>query len=317
MNLGSIHKKLQESNPSVYQNTNQTAIPQITDAINQNLLQLNLIQNQLNLKNNVQQELLLKQKKLIQFENDRLYKQLQMLETIQSNILNKNAILQQINVDANKKDANIQILICSIVFIVLLLINIFLYGFKIISFPFFMIVIIFLLLLYICILIFYYNIFLFGDSISGNIQRNINKTEKALQKWGEIIQTDINDSLESTWIQNHCSKIQPTSPEENGSGTEESIYSSGYNQLEDGSINENNIAHIGNTNAIKETSGYFYYDASSPAQQLIPTPIPSTINLSNRIEWVDYSQNGTNQYNHNTQQRSSPLISNTTTTSNI
>ena len=95
--INSDYNKLIWSNIGNYQNTNITAIPIIIKSINENLAELTLIQNQMNTKNNINQEILVKKDQLLRMKNDDLMKQLRELEVIESNIANKNRIIEQVN----------------------------------------------------------------------------------------------------------------------------------------------------------------------------------------------------------------------------
>jgi hypothetical protein len=85
------------SNAYNYLNTNNSTVQELVNAINQNLAELNLIQNELSTVNNLNQEALVKKDQLLRMENDDLMKQLRELETIQSTITNKDRLILEIN----------------------------------------------------------------------------------------------------------------------------------------------------------------------------------------------------------------------------
>jgi hypothetical protein len=80
--------------------TNDSTTSDIIQAINENLAELTLVQNQMNMDNNINQEILIKKQQLLKFKNDDLMKQLQELEIIESNITNKDKIIQSSFFDA-------------------------------------------------------------------------------------------------------------------------------------------------------------------------------------------------------------------------
>jgi membrane-associated HD superfamily phosphohydrolase len=114
-------------------------------------------------------------------------------------------------------------------------------------------------------------------SPSGTIL-NTTLTEE-FQKWKKSVGQEINgnelNEIKQSWIQTHCDC--PIEEEQNNSD----IYS--------------NVQNV----STKEIPGYFYYDGTAPAQLLVPTPDPK-IGLNEKIDWVDYSSNGSMKYNPTT-----------------
>jgi hypothetical protein len=96
-NINTNYNLLKSKNINNYENTNVTAIPDIINAINENLAELTLVQNNLSTENNINQEILVKKDQLLRMKNDDLMKQLKKLEIIQSNIANKDRIIEQTN----------------------------------------------------------------------------------------------------------------------------------------------------------------------------------------------------------------------------
>ena len=93
---------------------NSSTIAELVKAINANLAQLHYIQNDQNINININQERLSKQGQLLQMQNDDMLKQLRELEIIQSNIANKNRMIDQYNIYTSDQDVNIRVLYISI-----------------------------------------------------------------------------------------------------------------------------------------------------------------------------------------------------------
>jgi hypothetical protein len=273
------YDKLKTSNMTNYKNTNTTAIPNIVKEINNNLKELTLVQNELNKENNINQEILVKKDQLLKMKNDDLMKQLRELEIIQSNIENKNRIIEQTNDNINKQNTNINNLIISAVLAALLFIAVFLYGSGKLDKGIFSILLIIIILCYLLLFIYTYNIFYLKDAVFSIFNYgNVVKIENSVLKWADQIETRASNELneiKQSWIQTHCDC--PIEEEQNNSD----IYS--------------NVQNV----STKEIPGYFYYDGTAPAQLLVPTPDPK-IGLNEKIDWVDYSSNGSMKYNPTT-----------------
>lgn len=262
-------------------------IKNIIHAINENLSELDYIQTKLNTVNNLNQEALLKKGELIKLQNDDLQRQLKELEHIQSNIRNKDRLIEQTNYTIKREELSIRILIISCILAFLLVITIVLYGYYQISFKTFIVILSIIILLYIILFVYNYNIFYFRDSISyiGNIQRIDLELGKELKNWGKIASTNVKNEvnyekarLKKLWIKNNCE----CTPEEEQS--QRNIITE-----------ETRIDAIGDNQYAKERAGHFYYDGSAPQQLIIPTPNPKK--LDEKIDWVDYSPNGRMIYN--------------------
>jgi hypothetical protein len=273
---------LKTSNIGNYVNTNVTAIPNIIQAINENLAELTLIQNQLNTTNNINQEILVKKDQLLKMKNDDLMKQLKKLEIIESNIANKDRIIEQTNYNIHKQNTNINNLIISIILAIALCILVFLYSLGRLNNKDFLILLIIIILCYLILYLYTYNIFYLKDSISYLFNaRSIQSLENRLTTWSEKVHTAVKNEfieMEQSWIENHC--LCPVVEEEK---VKPDVYP----------IDQNVFS--------RETPGYFYYDGTAPAQLLVPTPDPAQ-GLSEKIDWVDYSSNGNILYNPNTNQ---------------
>jgi hypothetical protein len=128
-------------------------------------------------------------------------------------------------------------------------------------------------------------VFVLGGSDAHKELRDINPTFNYIVRGeGEGIILNILDNVENNnelnefeedWVKNNCAC--PVVEETNTSD----IYP----------VDQNVVS--------KEIPGYFYYDGTSPAQLLIPTPDP-VLGLNQKIDWVDHSSNGNVLYNPNT-----------------
>ena len=276
------YDSLKGSNMSSYTDTNKTSIDGIIQAINENMAYLTLIQNKLSTGNNIDQEILIKKDKLLRIENDTLTKQLQELQMIESNIANKDRIIEQTNNNIDQYNTNIYNLFICTLLAVILCIGIILYAYGKIDYKRIITLTIIIFLSYIIIYIYTYNVFYLKDSISYLINpRSIHSLETQLSTWANIpvIEQKIDDTIQqNSWINNNCEC--PVSEEED----------SGNNPVYPLFSNE------GVTST--EIPGYFYYDGTAPPQLLVPTPDPKSINLDDKIDWVDYSSNGNFTYDN-------------------
>ena len=283
-NINTNYNILKSSNIGNYVNTNVTAIPNIIQAINENLAELTLLQNQLNTNNNINQEILVKKDQLLRMKNDDLMKQLKELETIESHIANKDRIIEQTNYNIQKQNTGINNLIISVILAVILCVSVFFYGSGKLDGKKFLILLIIIILCYLFLYLYTYNIFSLKDSIPYLFNaRSIQSLESRLTTWSTAVQTAVSDRLderEETWMKNNCAC--PVVEEET---VQVDIYA----------IDQNVTS--------KEIPGYFYHDGTAPAQLLVPTPDPA-LGLNQKIDWVDYSSNGNMLYNPNTNQTS-------------
>ena len=278
--VNSNYVELAFNNLKNYDTTNNNTIEQLVDAINQNLSELNLIQNQLNTVNNLNQEALVKKDQLLRMENDDLMKQLKELETIQSTITNKDRLIDQTNNNIQTQNQNINILVSSIVLAIILLVSILLFGLGKIAMSLLILIIIIIAVLYFLLYIYSYNIFYFKDAITMLFDRRAQKLGYELNKWSTTIKTNVNNeinSLKQNWIDQNCICPELTSEEASSSSSDVEM------------------GGIGNNVTEEQVVGYYYYDASSPAQLLIPEPTPN-MRLNEKIDWVDYSPDGNSKY---------------------
>lgn len=278
--VNSDYLQLMTSNLNNYHATNNNSIEDLVNSINQNLAEINLIQNQLNTVNNLNQEALVKKDQLLRMENDDLMKQLRDLETIQSTITNKDRLIDQTNYNIQSQNQNIKILVSSIILAIILLIAIVLFGLGKIHMGILIFIIIIIAVLYFILYIYAYNIFYFKDAVTMLFDRRVQRLGYKLNEWSDTIKTNVSNeinTLKQNWIDKNClcPESSPTSEESSGPSY---------------------ISGTGNNVDQEQVVGYYYYDASSPAQLLVPEPTPN-MRLNEKIDWVDYSPDGNSVYN--------------------
>jgi len=261
-------------------------INSIIKSINDNLAELSLLENQINIGSNVNQETLLKQESILKMENDKLMQQLRELQHIESVISNKNKIIEQINLNIQLQDTNIKVLLTLGVFALILFIAVMLYGYKKFKIDVLVFIFFLLILCFFIIYIYSYNIFYFYDVIEGLFGRGLQRLENEIVKQSESIDKNLRIGLygdEKVWEDNNCD----CPPDE---------------EIELSYASDDNSSEMGE----KIIPGFYYYDGSAPQQLLVPLPASVDSNDSNnydKIDWVDYSKNGTipfnNYYNKN------------------
>ena len=291
-------------------------INSIIKSINDNLAELTLLENQINIGSNVNQETLLKQEKILKMENDKLMQQLTELQYIESIISNKNKIIEQTNLNIDEQNTNIKVLFTILGFSLILFIAVMLYGYKTIKLEILLFIFFVLIVCFFVVYIYSYNIFYFYDDIQGLFGNGFKRLENEIVKQSESIDKNLRVGLygdEKVWEDNNCD----CPPDE---------------ETEISYASDNNSSEMGN----KVIPGFYYYDGSAPQQLLVPLP-PSTNNIYksknyDKIDWVDYSKNGTipfnnyyNQHNKNDPKnilreklnRSTHLVNNETNTSGL
>lgn len=259
-------------------------INSIIKSINDNLGELTLLENQINIGSNVNQETLLKQEKILKMENDKLMQQLVELQNIESAVINKNKIIEQTNLNIQDQEINIKVLLTIIGFSLVLFISVMLYGYKTISIEILFFIFFVLIVCFFIVYMYSYNIFYFYDVIQGLFGGGLQRVENEIIKRSESIDKNLRVGLygdEKVWEDNNCD----CPPDE------EIEYAS-----------DNNSSEMGK----KIIDGFYYYDGTAPQQLLVP--LPSSIDSEDsheyyKIDWVDYSKNGTipfnNYYNKN------------------
>ena len=258
---------------------NSSTIAELVKAINANLAQLHYIQNDQNINININQERLSKQGQLLQMQNDDMLKQLRELEIIQSNIANKNRMIDQYNIYTSDQDVNIRVLYISIVLAIILFFSMFIPLYRII-------IIVIVIICYIILLMYSYDIFYFRTAFSYINKNNLDSINKQSQSMSNkeyrefrdmLSPLDSESNLDSEWNDYNCSCPAEEEGQEKGQD---------YVSQEDNSL------------YAKQVGGQYYYDGSAPAQLI--TPYPRDLNLNENIDWVDYTANGITKYNQKT-----------------
>ena len=270
------YNTLKNQNIKNYEKTNTNSINNIVSAINKNLTELNLIQNQLNTLNNVNQDALLKKDQLIRLENDDLTKQLKELESIQSIIANKSRHIDQSNDIIFKQEKDIKFLYISAFFAFIIFILIILYGLTYIQVNFFTTILIVIVISYLSYSIYYYNFMYVKSSTDALFDKSRPRIYNAISKLDNYIQQEIEYDLglfnyKNEWVENNCECNDKNNSNDSNDFTDKGTEYSGS----------------------KEIPGNFYYDGTAP-KQLLPSDIP--LEPKDRINWVDYSGDGNPKY---------------------
>jgi hypothetical protein len=293
---------------NTYQSNNDSS-KIIVNSANNTISQLNNIN--VGLLSNTNQEILAKKDEFIKLQNKDLTNQLRNLESIESNIENKNVIIDQINYNMKVQQDNIKILIVSIIFAIILLSIIFAYGYNFIEYSMFIYIIIYLIIVYVFFIIYQYDIFYVKSALSAIFNRNLpNRIDNSVKDIQNYVINQLEEDIygvKSEWIEENCKcPEEETIPEP--------------------------IINL-DSNIFQEDSGLYYYDASSPPQLLLSNPqapdytpisaLPKRSSLGNvdeRINWVDYDtvqdMYSKNYYNYNNTD-SSNILKNELNSSNI
>jgi uncharacterized membrane protein len=296
-------KNLTPQNPSytiqpsmlVEKYDNNNTIDDLINSLNQNMAYLNTIQTQMNVANNLEQEALLKKSELIKLENEDLQNQLRELEIIQSTITNKDRLIEQTDLNTMNDGLNVFVLKISIVFALLLLAIIYMYGNKRLVAVTAKTFITIIIIIYGIFIIYIYNIFSFKNAIHYFSHRETLLSELKLNKWGNFLSDDAanrRQQQKDQWIANNCACMEEEEQEEEQE--EEAYFSSGSDKI------------------VREVPGYYYYDKSAPKEFIAPIKnlvknVVKTIHTPEKnrepidyIEWPDYSPNGMPKYNKST-----------------
>lgn len=255
-----------------YSHYNDTVSAELIKNINSNLSQLNLVQNEINVLSNLNKEALLKKEEILKLKNEELMDQLRSLEAIQSGITTKDRLIEQTNKHIENQDLNIIVLASLVGFGVILFIIINLKGLGVISEKQFTLAIIVQFIIFIVGAIYAYNIFYFKDAVTYLFDR---RNLRILNQLKEMAKKETEDlyGKEDEWIDDNCD-----------CPFEENSYAYYYNGQE------------------PEKHGYFYYDGSSPQQLIVDLPTKNDVysEYDEKINWVDYSQDGKPMYNPKT-----------------
>jgi len=250
---------------------------------------------------NNKREILYKQDKLIDLKNENLMEQLRKLQSIQSSIINKDRIIDQMNDNIEQSNSMINFLIIIFILSFVLFFAIISNGYGQISFNFLRnIFIIIIVLIFLCYL-YFFNIFHIKDGVNFVKYHRNELINNTLKEWDDEIYNQIYDAEDNQeWQDDNCE----CPPEEE-------------------SFQYKTFDMPGLPNK-KNTDGYFYFDGKDPLQQLVPTPGPSSTGINDVIDWVDYSENSTTNYydypynqTKNTLNHSNTLVNNITYSSNF
>jgi hypothetical protein len=251
-------------------------------------------------------QILYKQDSLIDLKNETLMNQIRQLENIQSSIINKDRIIDQMNKNIGNSNSLINFLIVVFIASIILFFTIIANGYKAISYNIlriiFVIVSIYILLSYAYI----FNIFYLNDGINFVKYNQTQVVNNSLKDWSKRVYNEVYDEEEDLdWKNENCDC--PIEEEEFQYDQSKSFNFKGVSDKE-------------------RTKGHFYYDGDAPPQLLVPTPTrktdPGAVN--DVIDWVNYSHNGKTtyyDYPNNTLQNnlnnSSTFVGNTTYSANF
>ena len=218
-------------------------------------------------------EVAYKQDKLIDIKNENLMNQLRKIQSIQSAIINKDRIIQQMNANIDENNSFINFLIIIFIMSIILFFLIIINGYKQISNEFLRNIFITVIIIIFFCYLYFFNIFHIKDGVNFvkyNRNELINNT---LKEWDNDIYNEIYDAEENkNWQDDNCDCPQ-----------EEEYFQ--YKNF--------NFKGLPDKKANK---GYFYYDGKDPLQLLVPTPSQNENGVNDIINWVDYSQNGKTTY---------------------
>lgn len=231
---------------------------------------------------NTNNEIMVKQDQLNKIKNDRLNKQLENLNELEHNIINKDRLIEQTNKVNENNDKNIYTLYVALGLSIIIFIGIVSHSLGKLNDKIFTALISVVLVIFVCIVMYTYNIAHFADMVNFiDNRRNLRLMESIgnfggrVQKWRqERVYGD-----EKDWVDANCE-----CPE-----TEAEV------------INEENIG-------VDIKPGYFYYDKNAPKQNITPNG-GSRINVSDdanrkiydKINWVNHdivaNSEDDNEYN--------------------
>jgi len=243
--------------------------------------------NQLNVENqtyNTYIETNIKQDQLNKFHNDKLNKQLQQLKELESNIINKDRLIEQTNDLNTKNDTNINTLYVSLSLALIVFLSIILYSMEKLNDRLLGIIITMVILIFTLIILYTYNIFHFKTAVNFlDIRKNLQLQQK-IKDTGKNIEKRIQEKIygdKRDWLDENCDCPDT-----------EDIYT-----------DEENIA-------VEIKPGYFYYDKNAPKQNIIPSG-GQKINVSadpnktinDKIQWVNHDSKSSDidaeDYNYN------------------
>jgi hypothetical protein len=262
--------------------------------------------NENNTKFNVNNEIILKQNQLSNMKNQELEQNLQTINQLENDIINKDRQIEQTNLDYQNNNQSIYLLMISIVLSLLLLITIILFAYQKINTNLFSLLFMIFLICFILIFLYKFNIFYFQTFLNFFSNRRKIKLEESVTNLSGNLYNNVQESLygdKKEFIDKNC--LCPS-------------------DSEDTYIDDEGIE-------VDIKPGYFYYDNNSPKQLLTPNG-GSKINNSqditepiyNNIEWVNHDNNiyndeesGDYQINPNNSLKNGKLVNDITYTINL
>lgn len=218
---------------------------------------------------------LYQQDKLLDLRNDDLDNQLVKLQNVQSSIINKDRIIDQLNENIYDNNNMIFFLNVLVVFSIILFFLIILYGQKTISGNFLGSMLFLFVFIMIVVYLYSFNIFKFKDGFNFTKQNRNEIILSSLDKWDKEISDYVHfdKSKNKKWESKNC---DCTVMEEEGEGGFASIYDPKKVPIK----------------------GYFYFDGNDPQQLLVPSPQKDIYkdNRNDNIDWVDYSEDSKKNY---------------------
>ena len=204
---------------------------------------------------NKQSEILYKQDKLLTINNNQLNEQIQTINSLENDITNKDRIIYGVNQNTKIYNKHIHILITTIIFSLIILFLVTIYG-TYMKPQYFRIIVITLIVIYFIYVFYTYNILYFNDIF------NTGRLKSALINLEQTVQKDINKGLNVTeealinyvygskdnWKKKSCT-INPPVPTPSPSPVP---------------VDEEYNIYL--------DAGYYIYDNSGPAQLVIPEP---------------------------------------------
>ncbi len=228
---------------------------------------LNLIaQNQ---EYNTSNEILVKQDQLNKIKNDRLNKQLENLNELEHNIINKDRLIEQTNQVNENNDKNIYTLYVGLSLSFILFLGIILHSLGKLNDKLLTVLVAVILFIFILIVMYTYNIAHFADLVHFIDNRRNLRLQESIGNFGSRIQKWRQERVygnEQDWIDANCECTEPESTV----------------------IDEENIG-------VDIKPGYFYYDKNAPKQNITPDG-GKPINISDdpkrkiydKIKWVNH-----------------------------
>ena len=226
----------------------------------------------------------IKQDQLNKFKNDKLSKQLHELKELESNIINKDRLIEQTNQLNEKNNKNLYTLYVSLTLSLLFLLSIILYAYGQLNNRILGIVITSIILIFTLIVLYNYNIFHFATFLNFFDNRKNLKIQETIKDTARGFSKRIQERVygdKSEWIDENCD-----------CPTTEDIFT-----------DEENVS-------VDIKPGYFYYDKNAPKQNIVPDG-GDKINVSknpnkpiyDKIEWVNHDTKTTGvdaeDYNYN------------------